>query len=101
MSGFYGAKWTKQYKPVAVDQIIDLDSITLAEAERLELQRTRQYMKRYGHQNVRGGKLNYSGEYAKIGQWFTPRDNFFTLLAVLGMAACMLGLFFMAARQSR
>lgn len=64
--GFYSAQWVKKYKPLDTAEIIDIGYLTKTEADRLEIQRTLQYMKKYGYQNVRGGKLNYSGKYVKI-----------------------------------
>lgn len=94
LNGFYTAQWVKKYKAIGLDhQIIDLGIITQKEAYEQENHRTTQYMKRYGFQNVRGGKFNYSGKYVKIGIWYGPRDDFLMILGVLGMMACMMGLF--------
>lgn len=82
MNGFYSAQWVKKYKPVDTAEIIDLGHVTKAEAEHLELQRTLQYMKKYGYQNVRGGKLNYSGKYLKIGSHYL-RDEEAKLILVV------------------
>lgn len=67
-------------------------NITQKEAYEQENHRTIQYMKRYGFQNVRGGKFNYSGKYVKILGWYRPRDDFFMILGVLGMIGCAVGL---------
>lgn len=68
MNGFYSAQWVKRYKPIEPVEIIDIGNITPAESDRLELKRTVQYMKKYGYQNVRGGKYNYDGKYIKVGE---------------------------------
>lgn len=82
INGFYGAKWTKKYIPIAsANKPIDLGIITKHEAERLESQRTLQYMKKYGYNNVRGGDFRYSGSYVWI---FRPvPDVAFQLFIVL------------------
>lgn len=85
MNGFYSAQWVKRYKPIEFIEILELGNVTTAEAERLELKQTVQYMKKYGYQNVRGGKLNYSGKYIKVGNWFLKDEDFKTLIAVLLM----------------
>ena len=95
MNGFYSAQWVKKYKAIEPAEVLDIGNLTDTEASRLELKRTLQYMKKYGYQNVRGGKLNYSGKYVKIGAWFIQQDGFFIILGVLGMVVCMAGLFLM------
>lgn len=74
MHGFYSAQWVKKYKPIEPVEIIGLGDITQAEAEQQELKRTLQYMKKYGLQSTRGGELNYSGRYFKVGSRFV-RDS--------------------------
>ncbi|MDB5182668.1 MAG: hypothetical protein JWO47_452 [Candidatus Saccharibacteria bacterium] len=83
MNGFYSSQWAKKYKPIKAVEIIDIGTITKDDADRLELQRTLQYMKKYGYQNVRGGKLNYSGKYLKIGNRFLAGETASTIAVVL------------------
>lgn len=64
VTGYNAAKWTQKYKPIAsAHKPIALGNITKIEAQRLESQRTLQYMKKYGYNNVRGGDYSYSGDY--------------------------------------
>lgn len=73
--GYYGAQWTKKYKPETVLEIRDLGHITRSEAEYLEKKETLRVMDMYGYQNVRGGDLVYRGEYVKrFNRFFTDKD---------------------------
>ncbi len=92
--GFYSAQWVKKYKPIRPLEIIDIGNITKKEADHLELQRTLHYMKKYGYQNARGGVLNYSGKYIKIGNRFFAREIFVMLVAVLFMMGAIVFLVF-------
>lgn len=96
MNGFYSAQWVKKYKLIEPVEIIDIGNLSKNGADRLELQRTLQYMKKYGYQNVRGGKLNYSGRYVKIGKWFWRDEDFKLLVSVLIMLTVIAILSFMA-----
>lgn len=51
-----GAKWALLHKPVRVIETEDLGYISKREAEKKENNLTLEYMKKYGTQNVRGGK---------------------------------------------
>lgn len=93
LNGYYSAQWVKKYPALETVEIIDIGNITPLEAARSELKRTRQYMKKYGLQNVRGGALNYSGKYYKVGYWYWRDEDFSTLLTVivlLGVIAILL-----------
>lgn len=92
MHGFYSAQWVKRYKPLKPVEIIELGSLTVNEAEGLELKRTLQYMKKYGYQNVRGGKLNYGGSYIKIGNIFLREAIFYFCIGLFIMTISMLAL---------
>jgi predicted GIY-YIG superfamily endonuclease len=92
MNGFYSAQWVKKYKPIEPVEIIDIGTITKEQAELLEQHRTLQYMKKYGYQNVRGGRLNYSGKYLVIGNRFVrDKDAEFivTILVLLTIVALL------------
>lgn len=62
-NGFYSAQWVKKHGYKRTLQIHDLDRITSVDAHRVEDNMTRDLMKQYGKDNVRGGVLNYSGKY--------------------------------------
>jgi predicted GIY-YIG superfamily endonuclease len=83
MQGFYSAQWVKKYKPIEPTEILDIGNLTDSEADKLENYRTLQYMKKYGYQNVRGGKFNYSGKYYKIADWYWRDEVFEPLVAIL------------------
>ncbi|HEX5456459.1 MAG TPA: GIY-YIG nuclease family protein [Candidatus Saccharimonadales bacterium] len=92
MRGFYSAQWVKRYKPIEPLEIISLGLLTTSEAEQLELKRTLQYMKKYGYQNVRGAKLNYSGRYIKIGYRFWQAEDMFIIFTILLLMAAVVSL---------
>ena len=79
-NGFYGARWTKKYKPVETIEIRDLGNITQVEAEDYENRQTLEYMQKYGHQNVIGGKFNFSGRYFKLGSRYFREEDWWTML---------------------
>jgi predicted GIY-YIG superfamily endonuclease len=54
-NGFYGAEWTKIHKPIEIEQSKDLGFTTYEKAGVYENKVTRQYVKKYGIDNVRGG----------------------------------------------
>ena len=73
--GFYGAKWTKKYRPLDTLEVIDLGSVSQEYAEHEEKKLTLKYMDKYGYQNVRGADLIYSGKYIKrFNHFFTEND---------------------------
>lgn len=82
INGYYTAQWVKKHKAVRNIEMLRLGEISHDEAQALENQRTLQYMKKYGYQNVRGGKFNYSGKYVKVGSRYFRDDEFNTLLVV-------------------
>lgn len=92
MKGFYSAQWVKKYRPVEPAEIIELGNITPAEAGKLELKRTLQYMDKYGYQNVRGSKLNYSGKYVKIGDRYWRDEDFNMSAGLIFILVTMLAL---------
>ena len=74
-NGFLAAKWTQKYRPISTLEIRDIGVVSKSEAQAQEQQLTLEYMKQYGWQNVRGGDLNYRGQYVKIGnRFFRPTD---------------------------
>lgn len=89
-NGFYTAQWVKRHKMIEHAEVIELGDITETEAKHREDDKTLQYMKKYGYQNVRGGKFNYSGKYAKIGDLFLPAERFVMALGVIYLLGVML-----------
>ena len=87
---FYSAQWVKKYGFLDVKEVIDLGQVSYQESENLELERTLQYMKKYGYNNVRGGSLTYRGDYRKIGDRFYTKENFNLLIGVSFMTFALL-----------
>lgn len=83
ISGYYGAKWTKKYKPLETLELRDLGMVTSEDAERVEKTCTLTYMDKYGYQNVRGGDLSYSGKYVLRFNRFFTEDNWQALTVVV------------------
>jgi len=66
LSGFAGARWTRKYKPLEIIDRIDLGEVSYLDAEIIENKRTREYMQRFGLNNVRGGDLTEGERYINI-----------------------------------
>lgn len=66
LSGFLAATWVKKYKPIDIIERQKLGNITVMEAKEIENKITRDYIKRFGIANVRGGNLSYGGKYIQI-----------------------------------
>lgn len=64
-NGFCGAEWTKLYKPIRIEQTKDLGITTYERAELFENKVVREYIKKYGLDNVRGGNITYRGKMVK------------------------------------
>lgn len=86
-NGFYGSEWTRIYKPISIEQSKDLGLCTYFRAEEYENKVTREYIKHYGLNNVRGGNIIYRGTMVKkfgylwkLEDW---RDNIAYLTAFL------------------
>lgn len=90
---FYSAEWVKKYGFLDVKEVIDIGNISHQESEDLELQRTLQYMKKYGYNNVRGGILRYSGNYKKIGNRFIRDTRWATVKVILFLLVCILAVY--------
>lgn len=75
ISGFYGARWTKKYRPIETLEIKDLGYVSQEDARHEEKKLTLEYMHKYGYQNVRGADLSYSGQYVlRFNRFFTDFD---------------------------
>ena len=73
--GFAGARWTKKYRPIRIHDIHDLGYCDTERAQKFEGKVTREYMKQYGDNNVRGGDLTDVDEYVRrFGYFFTKND---------------------------
>lgn len=81
-NGFLGASWTKKYKPIKIFDKKELGSMTLQEAESYENKVVREYIKKYGINNVRGGDLSYSGDLVKRFGWYISADGWSAVTTV-------------------
>jgi predicted GIY-YIG superfamily endonuclease len=93
--GFYSAQWVKKYGFIELVEVINAGNLSIEEAEKSELELTLSYMQKYGLNNVRGGKLNYSGKYYRVFSRFFRKDEFRTLIGVSFMTAVLLALLFL------
>jgi predicted GIY-YIG superfamily endonuclease len=89
-SGLYGAEWTKVYKPIKIDQAIDLGITTIEKTESYENKVTREYIKAYGFNNVRGGNITYRGNYIKRFGYYYPDKNWEEIVSVVGITVLMI-----------
>ncbi len=75
MSGFAAANWTRKYKPTEIHDTKDLGICDIEQAQQFEGKVTREYMTRYGDNNVRGGDLTDMDDYIRrFGQFITKED---------------------------
>lgn len=77
LRGIWAAEWTKIHKPLSIHAAEDLGELTKIEAEDLEHQKTRELMKIYGWQNVRGGRFRsiaYKKHYGILWRVNTEND---------------------------
>lgn len=90
VNGLYAAEWTKVYKPIKIDQTIDLGITTIEKTEDYENKVTREYVKAHGFNNVRGGNLTYRGKYVKrFGYYYTDK-NWEELVGITGITVLMI-----------
>lgn len=83
MNGTMGARWTRHYKPIKIYDSKQLGSVSIDKAQEYEGKVTREYMKKYGDNNVRGGDLTEDEDYIRrFGRIFT-KDNWDVLTVVI------------------
>lgn len=74
-NGFLAANWTTKYKPLEIIQTKNLGQIDKERAEKFENKVTREYIKKYGIKNVRGGDISATDDLIKrFGYYFTSWD---------------------------
>jgi len=73
--GYKAAKWTEKYKPIAIIYEEDLGWIEKETVDELELAKTKELMKIYGWQNVRGGKLAALEYKKRLGILWRKNDD--------------------------
>ncbi|MEO6513126.1 MAG: GIY-YIG nuclease family protein [Candidatus Saccharimonadales bacterium] len=90
-NGFGGAGWARKYKPIALFDSKQLGVMSLEEAEHYENKVVREYIKKYGIDNVRGGDLSYSGNLIKrFGKYFDAEEWKLGALAIFAMLCLFL-----------
>jgi predicted GIY-YIG superfamily endonuclease len=94
--GFMSAKWAKRYKPVAIMEQQNLGITTKHDAEIVENKKTRELMRQYGYNNVRGGDLSYQYRYVRRFGWlFIDKEwKIITTLVLLLAIIFMFGLLY-------
>ncbi len=88
--GYYdhAASWTKKYKPVKVSFSRNLGAVSEIEAVASENKLTREYIKKYGFDNVRGGDLA-NPEYAEYKGYVYGSKNEVRLVKIASIFAVL------------
>lgn len=87
---FYSAQWVKKNGFLDVKEVIDIGATTDYESDVQEQNMTLKYMKKFGYNNVRGGTLNYSGKYRKVGNRYFRDSEFSMLIGIVFMTFVIL-----------
>jgi predicted GIY-YIG superfamily endonuclease len=95
VSGFAGAAWTQKYKPIEIFYKDSLGYLATDRAKEFENKVAREYIKKYGIENVRGGDINYSGEMIKIFGYYYRKEDLKIIPPVLFMMLVILFLWIM------
>ena len=91
-NGFYTAQWVRRFGPKKVLEKLDAGFMTPEEADAKERKLTLEYISKYGYKNVRGGDLNYSVDYRKIGKTLLTEREFTTYISLALMTAGFLAI---------
>ena len=90
LHGTRAAYWTAKHKPLGVILEEDMGHVSKINAEKYENKVTRELMKKYGINNVRGGDLTSVDEYVKRfgyiwekGQWHPMTVILFLILVII------------------
>ena len=81
--GYFSSQWTKKYKPIQTLEVRSLGELTQEKAEHAETLVTQEYMEKFGHNNVRGGKFTYSGKYVSLHFGFFRDEDWKLLLTMI------------------
>lgn len=87
-----GARWTQKYKPLAIIERQDLGIIAKSDAEVIENKRTRELMRQYGYNNVRGGDLSEPGLYVRRLNWLIADKDLNTVYSLIFVMIVLIGL---------
>lgn len=89
------AAWTREHKPIELFDSRDLGMITERRAKLAENRAVREYMKKYGLNNVRGGDLSQTQKYSLFLNRIFPQDQWewarisIYLLVLSGVLLCL------------
>lgn len=90
------AAWTRKYKPIELFDSRDLGIVTEVRAKTAENRTVREYMKKYGLNNVRGGDLSEIQAYRTFLNRIFPQSQWewvrVTLVFII-MCASFLGMY--------
>lgn len=90
---FASAAWTRKYKPVETLELYEIGKMSYEQAQVIENKKTRELIKEFGLDNVRGGDLTYINKYYQsFGRVFT-NDNWETITITIFLS---LGILLMA-----
>ncbi len=81
----FGANWTRKYKPIEIFDTKDLGGCEIEKAQLFEGKVTREYMEKYGDNNVRGGDLTDLEDYKRHFGRFWHQDNWELVLYIIFM----------------
>jgi predicted GIY-YIG superfamily endonuclease len=82
INGFAGARWTRKYEPLKIIERRDLGITTYTDAELIENKATREYIKKFGLNNVRGGDITDDNDYIKRFGWLWTKGDWETITIV-------------------
>ena len=85
-----GAEWTKVYKPIKIVQTVDLGVTTYERTEAYENKVTRRYIKEYGIDNVRGGNINYRGNYLRLFGYYIHDKSWQETTDIIGLVVLVI-----------
>lgn len=94
-NGIRGASWTGKYRPVEIVFKEDLGYISKVQAETIENRKTREYMKEFGLNNVRGGDLtDTDGMVIRLNRIYTKRQWEIVVASAEALFAILLAIVF-------
>lgn len=81
--GYSGAAWTRKYKPLNVYYSKDLGVISESRAEAFENKVVREYIQKYGIDNVRGGDLSNTDDMVIRANRIFEKEGWETAIVIL------------------
>lgn len=90
--GFAGANWTRKYHPLEIHDKHYLGEVPLGQAQAYENTVTREYIRKYGIDNVRGGDITSTSKLVERFGYFMDLDslqNIAYVCALLGIIALL------------